>query len=418
MQHRPFSCWIKGFAVMAMAASMALGGLIAERAEAGYAAIVVDQATGEILHERNADEQNYPASLTKMMTLYMVFTAMKNGRLRLETKLKVSVNAAAQPPSRLGLEPGGRIKVEDAILALVTKSANDVAVVVAEALAGSEERFAEVMTKRARKLGMKDTTFRNASGLPDMDQVTSARDLARLAIALKRDFPKYYKYFATESFDYDGRRLNSHNHLLGNYEGADGLKTGYIRASGYNLVASAERDGKRLVAVVLGGDSIGQRDQQVIRLLDSGFSLAPEPADLTVSARAPIDDEQTMLTRAKKTLQEFQVARSVQGGKAGGASDFAIQVGTYETKKAARNAVAKAAKKLGPLVSDASREVSAVKTKRGKTVYRAVLAGMSKAEAQKACKKVARAKIPCAVVAAGKTGAGGKGNIKAASLSG
>ena len=409
MQQRLMACLIKGFLVSAIVLGVTIGAFVAQRAEAGYAAIVVDQSTGEILHERNADEQNYPASLTKMMTLYMVFTAMKNGRLKLETPLKVSENAATQPPSNLGLDAGDTIKVEEAILALVTKSANDVAVVVAEALAGSEEKFAQAMTKRARKLGMKHTVFRNASGLPHKEQVSSARDLARLAIALKRDYPKYYKYFSTESFVFNGRRISSHNHLIGAYEGADGIKTGYIRASGYNLVASAEREGRRLVAVVLGGDTINQRDQQVMSLLDSGFGLGPEPSDLKVADRAPITEQS--MAEARKVGKATRLARSF-GGKKGAGGAYAIQVGNYDTKKAARQAVAKVARKAGDLVSGSSQQVNVVKAKRGKTSYRAVLAGLSKVNAEKACRKVERAKMPCLVVKSPK----GKGSITVASL--
>lgn len=409
MQRGLMSRLFKGFLVIAVVFAVVIGALESKRAEAGYAAIVVDQKTGEILHESNADEQNYPASLTKMMTLYMVFTAMKNGRLKLTTPLKVSTEAASQPPSNLGVVAGETITVEEAILALVTKSANDVAVVVAEALAGSEERFAQAMTKRARKLGMKHTVFRNASGLPHKDQKSSARDLARLAIALKRDYPKYYKYFSTESFDYDGRKIHSHNHLIGVYEGADGIKTGYIRASGYNLVASAERDGRRIVAVVLGGDSISQRDQQVMALLDSGFGIAPVPADLQVAERAPIT-EKSMAEATKR--KSTRLARGFSGKK-GTARAYAIQVGSYDTKKAARQAVAKVARKAGKLVSGTSQQVNVVKAKRGKTVYRAVLAGLSKGDAAKACKKVERAKIPCVVIKAPKAG---KGTITVASL--
>ncbi|MBM3484152.1 MAG: D-alanyl-D-alanine carboxypeptidase [Alphaproteobacteria bacterium] len=409
MLQRLMACFIKGFVISAIVIGVAIGAFESKRAEAGYAAIVVDQSTGEILHERNADEQNYPASLTKMMTLYMVFTAMKNGRLKLETPLKVSENAATQPPSNLGLDAGSTIKVEEAILALVTKSANDVAVVVAEALAGSEEKFAQAMTKRARKLGMKHTVFRNASGLPDKDQVSSARDMARLAIALKRDYPKYYKYFSTESFVFNGRRIGSHNHLIGAYEGTDGIKTGYIRASGYNLVASAEREGRRLVAVVLGGDSIKQRDQQVMSLLDSGFGFGPEPADLKVADRAPITEKS--MAEARKRGKATRLARSF-GGKKGAGGAYAIQVGSYDTKKAARQAVAKVARKAGDLVSGTSQQVNVVKAKRGKTSYRAVLAGLSKVNAEKACRKVERAKMPCLVIKAPK----GKGSITVASL--
>lgn len=393
----PFRMWRPIVGVLVAIALLYLG-VNAKQAEASYAAIVVDQATGEVLHERNADDQNYPASLTKMMTLYMVFTAMKNGRLRLETPLRVSANAVKQPPSKLGFKAGETITVENAIQALVTKSANDVAVVVAEALAGSEKRFAEAMTKRAHKLGMKDTTFRNASGLPHRKQISSARDMARLAIALKRDFPVYYGYFATESFAFDGAVHKNHNKLLGVYDGVDGVKTGYTHSSGYNLVASAERDGRRLVAVVLGGDSARQRDSQVMRLLDSGFGLADAPTDLKVAKRSPPSDQ--TLSASKKSTK---VARAAKGGK-NAKGRYAIQVGAYGSKAAAQKAIKRVSSKISSLVAGTATDVSPIKVKRGKKLYRAAFAGLSKSNAVKACKQLDRAKIPCLVMAASKGG--------------
>ena len=228
-----------------------LGG--AGKALAGYASIVVDAETGAVLSEQNADQRNYPASLTKMMTLYMVFDALERRQLALKQPIAVSRRAAGQAPSRLGLKAGQTITVEQAILALVTKSANDAATAVAEAIGGTELRFAEIMTRRARAIGMTSTTFRNASGLPDSRQVTTARDMATLSRALWRDFPQYYPYFSRERFTYRGRVIANHNNLLRSYAGADGIKTGYIRASGYNLAASAVRDGRRVIGVVLGG---------------------------------------------------------------------------------------------------------------------------------------------------------------------
>ncbi|MGH6636508.1 MAG: D-alanyl-D-alanine carboxypeptidase family protein [Gammaproteobacteria bacterium] len=250
---------------------------------AGHATVVVDAQSGRVLREVNADERNYPASLTKMMTLYLVFEALEDGRLLLEDRVRVSRHAANMVPTRLGLKTGQRIRVEDAILALVTRSANDAAVVLAEALGETESQFARIMTGKAQWLGMSDTVFRNASGLPDKGQISTARNMATLARALLRDFPQYYRYFSTRAFAYKGRRYHNHNALLSAYPGADGIKTGYTRASGYNLVASATRDGYRLIAVVLGGKGARSRDRQTMHLLDQGFrqlsALSPPTTD-------------------------------------------------------------------------------------------------------------------------------------------
>ncbi|MDP9196903.1 MAG: D-alanyl-D-alanine carboxypeptidase, partial [Pseudomonadota bacterium] len=232
-------------------------------AQAGkYSAILMDAATGRILHSEAADQKRYPASLTKMMTLYLAFDALKAGKLKPGQKLKISSRAASQAPSKLGLVPGKTISVENAILALTTKSANDAAVVLAEAIAGSEKAFAERMTRKARQLGMTATVFQNASGLPNFRQVTTARDIATLSRALIRSHSRYYHYFSRTSFSWNGRTHTNHNRLLGHYPGADGLKTGYIDASGFNLAASAIRGKKRLICVVFGGPSGSWRDEK------------------------------------------------------------------------------------------------------------------------------------------------------------
>ena len=245
--------------------------MTAAPAQAKYAAFVVDAESGEVLFARNSNTRRYPASLVKMMTLYLVFDALEKGELKLNQRLRVSRRASRMPPSKLGLRRGQTIRVKDAILALVTKSANDVAVVVAEALGRTESQFAQKMTKKARRLGMKRTTFRNASGLPNRKQLSTARDMATLARALIRDFPQYYHYFNTKSFKYKGRRYRNHNKLLRTYKGADGIKTGYIRAAGYNLVASSVRDGRRVIAVVFGGKTSRSRNRHTATLLDRGF---------------------------------------------------------------------------------------------------------------------------------------------------
>lgn len=267
------------------ALSVAVGStslLVAQTAMAEkYAALVMDAETNEILHARNADDARYPASLTKVMTLYLLFDAINAGDVSLSDKMTVSRNAAAQPPSNLKLKAGSKIKVEDAILALVTKSANDVAVVVAEHLGGTEKKFAVQMTEKARDLGLNDTTFKNASGLPNTAQVTTAYDLALLADALLEQHGQYYHYFQNEKFSWGRMVYKNHNDLIGDVDGVDGIKTGYTRASGFNLMTSAERDGHRVIAVMLGGATAKSRNAHVEDLVEAAFAALGGPADPT-----------------------------------------------------------------------------------------------------------------------------------------
>src|SRR5262245_46725651 len=239
-----------------------------------YAAIVVDDKSGLVLHEVNADAPRHPASLTKIMTLYLLFEQLEAGKLTLDTPLPISTRASVQGPTKLGLKANQTIKVEDAIKGLVTKSANDAAVVVAEAIGGSEEEFAKLMTAKAGALGMTSTTYVNASGLPAEEQITTARDQAILGRAIQHRFPVYYQYFATPSFRYKGAEMHNHNALLGQVKGVDGIKTGYTEASGYNLTSSVRRDEKHIVAVVLGGTSNGARDARMRQLIEDNISLA------------------------------------------------------------------------------------------------------------------------------------------------
>ena len=228
------------------------------REAAPYAAIVVDGNSGTVLHTSNPDARRHPASLTKIMTLYLLFEQLEAGKLKLDSQLKVSEHAASQSPTKLGLKAGSTIQLEEAIKGIITRSANDASVVVAEAVAGDEEDFAELMTKKAQALGMTRTVYKNASGLPDDDQVTTARDQSILGRAIQERFPRYYKYFSTRSFTFRGQWISNHNRLLGRVEGVDGIKTGYIRASGFNLVTSVNRGNRYVVAVVLGGSSASQ----------------------------------------------------------------------------------------------------------------------------------------------------------------
>jgi D-alanyl-D-alanine carboxypeptidase len=271
-----------------------------------YAAMVIDAKTGRTLHAENEDALRHPASVTKVMTLYLLFEQLERGKVSLSSPLRVSANAASQAPSKLGLSPGETIEVEDAIKALVTKSANDIAVVVAENLAGSEEAFAAEMTRKARALGMSRTVYRNASGLPAAEQVTTARDLTILARAVQDRFPRYYRYFQTRVFHYAGEAHRNHNKLLGRIEGVDGIKTGFTRASGFNLMTNVKTDDRHIVAVVLGGRSGASRDQAMATLVEAnlprayaGARQAPVAAEGTRTQVADLNVETTATAPAR-----------------------------------------------------------------------------------------------------------------------
>ena len=399
-----------------------------------YASIVVDARTGAVLHADNPDRWVYPASLTKMMTLYMVFEALDRGDLTLDQRLPVSRHAQSMPPSELGLRHGDRIRVRDAVMSLVTKSANDAAVVLAEAIGGTETEFARLMTRRGAALGLRATTFRNASGLPDSRQRTTARDMARLALSLQRDHPDRYHTFATERFSYAGRSYRNHNRLLETYAGTDGIKTGYIRASGFNLAASVERDGRRLVGVVFGGRTSRTRNAHMIELLDEAFAVAERRVAawrVAPSPRRPAG----AVALAARTLPEIAAPRrrpttaatvagvegegdAVFGGPlrvlvrpaqaielleaesaAAGAIRpvYGVQVGAYRDADDAHRAAA-AVDRLAPLVlADAAVEISSVPHD-GTTLYRARRMGLSAAAADAVCDALARAGRPCLVV--------------------
>ena len=435
----------------------------AETAEARYASIVVDAETGEVLRSRNADIRRYPASLTKMMTLYLLFEAIDEGRLSLVSKLKVSKRAAGQPPSKLGPRAGSTIRVEDAIKALVVKSANDIAVVVAEALGGTEVEFARKMTSKARALGMSRTTFRNASGLPNRKQRSTARDMAQLARALMRDFPHRYHYFDDQRFRYRSRVHRSPNRLLGSYRGMDGIKTGYIRASGFNLVASAERDGRRVIAVVFGGKSSRSRNSHMANLLDLGFTRIAErdakrgrvryagiprpPAGSGLAAPAPRFKPATILLAAA-ALPELvegaaappaepiesidaapveiasgppppsppptkpgtitlaaatptvapEIPSSLKAYNADSvtARPWGIQVGAYESITAAEIAMRRASARAPSL--DGAKATLEPNSVGPGTLYRARFLGLYKSDANRACKVLRAAPMPCVII--------------------
>ena len=282
-----------------------------ERYNPSYAAMVVDANSGAVLYSENGDSPRHPASLAKIMTLYLLFERMEAGKLAPQTELPVSAHAAAQAPSKLALKPGESITVETAIRALVTKSANDVAVVVAEAIGGSEDEFARMMTRKARELGMKSTTYYNASGLPHQDQITTARDQALLGRAVQERFPRYYRYFATTSFAYRGRAMRNHNKLLGSVEGVDGIKTGYTNASGFNLVTSMKRGGRHVVAAVFGGRTGNWRDARMRELVGKYIKTASLEKTATVLAAA-----KTPTAPEKVAGEPMRIAPSVQTASA------------------------------------------------------------------------------------------------------
>ncbi len=277
---------------------------------------MVDANSGKVMQSADADSPRHPASLTKIMTLYLLFEKLEQGKIKMTTDLPVSPHAAAQAPSKLALKPGETIKVETAIRAIVTKSANDVAVIVAEALGGDEPSFAKLMTSKARALGMKGTTYYNASGLPNDDQITTARDQALLGRAIFDRFPSYYRYFSTRTFDFRGKSMRNHNHLLGQVEGVDGIKTGYVNASGFNIVTSAARAGKRVIAVVFGGRTAGARDAKVTSLIESNINIAsakrtipPVAEGIEVAETAPAPEEKKQTERALRTAAAEPVAQ-------------------------------------------------------------------------------------------------------------
>jgi D-alanyl-D-alanine carboxypeptidase len=404
--------------------------------------MVVDADSGEVLSASNPDSQTYPASLTKMMTLYLLFDALDSGEVHLTDHMPVSAHASVQSPTKLGLLPGHTLMVEDAILGLCTKSANDAAVVVAEHLGGSESAFADMMTRKARELGMRQTVFRNASGLPNTGQVSSARDMVTLARALLRNHPREYRYFSTRQFVYNGEVIHNHNHLMDWYEGVDGIKTGFIGASGFNLVASVKRNGRRLIGVIFGGTSAPARDRQMAKLLDAAFARAPgpvgvqeasapEPAtpdvagDATLKAKtkgpavAEAADDARAVMKAMASSQaaaatpphaapakpaHAQVAHARRADDdddedaSGDAEDdtWGIQVGAYGQKAKATAAAQTALHKLGKLAADG--EIKVARVKGHHVTYRARVVGFTVDEARAACRRLAKNGTKCAVI--------------------
>jgi len=421
-RRKPLERW--ALAVVLLLAALLIGSS-AQAANPRYAGIVVDMDNGEVLYAENADARRYPASLTKMMTLYLTFEALVDNELTLDQPLGVSGAAAAMPASKLWLAKGSSISVDKAIRALTVKSANDVAVVLAEALGESETQFARRMTQKARELGMSDTTFRNASGLPDDRQATSARDLLTLAVRVMQDFPQYYHYFGLQTFSYRGTTHTSHNRLVKNYPGADGLKTGFIRASGFNVATTAVHDGRRMVGVVMGGFSSGSRDTHMTDLLDRSFARAslrdratwladtrfsrefmefgpvapvrepvqPAPRSTqpmlaavnTVEAAAPAPEPEPLKQLAARNTPAM-------GDATGG---WGIQVGAFSEQANARRLAHQAASQLPRSVGG---EISVDALDGPQRVFRARLVALGETQARQACQRLKAEGMDCMVV--------------------
>jgi D-alanyl-D-alanine carboxypeptidase len=421
-----------------------------------FAAIAVDARTGAILYSNDVNGVRYPASLTKMMTLYVVFQDLKAGKLKLSTPLRVSPRAASMAPSKLGLKPGSTITVEEAIKALVVKSANDVAATVAENLGrGSEAAFAVRMTQVARSIGMSRTTFKNASGLPNPGQVTTAKDMATLGLRLMRDYPQYYPYFRITSFRFRGTVIRTHNRLLGNFKGTDGIKTGYIGASGFNLVTSTMRDGRRVVGVVMGSKSAGRRNAYMIAMLQKAFGKAksgstiaalagstkgavdpvanlkettPTLVDAAVAAPGNVQDENAKDTgklaavaaaaanesdAPKVVAAELSQSKPIEGplvtGSAGAAVEddplkalnlgkaYSVQISAFDDKDAAVAAISKV--KATAAAELKGKKAYTIAVKKGDTVeYRVVIGGLTARSAKQSCAKVSKIGKTCAVI--------------------
>ena len=355
-------------------------------ASSRYAAIVIEERTGRVLFSRNADKKLYPASLTKIMTLYMVFEELEAGRLTLDTRLPISKVAASRSPSKLYLPVGSSISVENAILALVTKSANDVATAVAEKLAGTERAFAGKMTRKARALGMVNTTFKNASGLPNRKQHSTARDMARLGVAIRRDFPQYYHYFSRTKFSYNGRKYGNHNKLLRGFEGTDGIKTGYTGASGFNLVAATERNGVRLIGVVFGGRSGASRDAHMMKILATQFRRVKPFAVRQIAAPAPPPPRPNVPQRpqTKQPVTELASLFAPQEAVVSNPQSWAIQVGSFSRRVNAHKAALEARRNAKDVLGLMPAELSVVV--RGEMpLWRVRFGDLKETEARAAC---------------------------------
>ena len=443
--------------IVMLAAAVMLGSVSRAEARPPTAHIVIDAASGKMLLGSGPDHVVRPASLTKMMTLYLLFEDLEAGRIKLSARIRFSRNASRQPPSKLGVRPGGSITVKTAILALSVKSANDVAVAVAERLNGSVKNFARRMNAKARALGMSRTWFANPSGLPHPRQVTTVRDMATLARAIRYRHKGYYKYFQAKSFRFGKRTYRSHNRFVKQYKGADGLKTGYINASGFNLAASAVRGGRRLIGVIVGGRTAARRDKALTRLMDRGFRIArtsralpyagivpvgvdrrtgrpaapprrpgaqpPAPSIAALVAAATPEPPSPGETPSAETLSAPSLAnRAVPAPPARGSRSllpvaeaeraaavsrralFAAQVGAVASKRAAERLASTRLAALGPAVDGGAPKVDELRLRSGRRLYRARIAGLTGDQARNACKTLQKAGRDCLVVGPPRSG--------------
>jgi D-alanyl-D-alanine carboxypeptidase (penicillin-binding protein 5/6) len=404
-------------AVMMLAAATAKPAMAASMTtESRYASIVVDANSGEVLYAKKPDSPRYPASITKVMTLYLAFEALSQGKLHLNDTITVSRHAAGQAPTKLGLRAGSTITVDQAMRAVAVKSANDMAAALAEKIGGSESRFATLMTLRAHELGMVNTHFANASGLPDKRQLSSARDIAILSRAVMRDYPQYYSYFGQRQFTFHGQTMKNHNGLLGKMPGVDGLKTGFTAASGFNLAASAVKDNRRLIAVVLGGNSTAARDNHVEDLLETGFDVIrrrKNGENITIAqnlfdseptgvlARAPVEQGSADQQGLKIIIGEDSPAprstpHPAPKPAAAPSGKWLVQVGAFRSKDQAQTHLASISKRFTTEFS--AYEGSVEDAVNG--YFRARFAGFSASAAQQACAVLASRRLTCLALSA------------------
>ena len=370
-------------------------------AHAKYASFIINENTKRIYHNANADTRNYPASLTKIMTLYLVFDALKSKKISMNSKFKVSKRATRQPPSKLNLSAGSNITVKNAILALVTKSANDVATVIAENLGKSERNFARLMTRKAKKLGMTRTTFRNASGLPNRGQLSTARDMATLGIAIRKNHPKFFKLFKTKSFIYKGVKYTNHNNLLGSYSGTDGIKTGYTNASGFNLVASVERNGQRIIGVVFGGKKARSRDKHMVTLLNKYFKTSLSKPLVRIAKPSELPKTRPKIVLAEKNIKNFRIPRKIINNIIPNniEEDWFIQIGAFKNRlnahKAARNARNVVPEQLGNLPASLSKITKSSTNNNLQYLWRVRFVELAENQARSVCAELWTSGLSC-----------------------
>ncbi len=415
-------------------------------AQAGSAQLLLDARTGEVLASENPDELNHPASLTKMMSVYMVFDAIRAGKISWDSPVPFSKHAASRPPTKLFVKAGDSITVREAVLAMIVRSANDASAAIGEKLGGTEEAFAAMMTRKARQLGMMNTTFFNASGLPHPRQFTTARDMSTLGVALMRDFPEEYEMFATRSFKFRGKTINGHNNLMYRYKGMDGIKTGYTNASGFNLVSAVEHNGRRVVGVVMGGRTAASRDRIMERLIDANIKKASTGDQLLVSRStgvqmdlARLGDEIPVPASRQSALAAVQSMAGASGTQApdtvaayapahtpsaeldatpqsrlapvdqqqtastvtpAGKNKWQVQIAAATSAQAAMELLSEARQKVGGPLNDLDTYTEMV-TRNGVTFYRARFTGFdTKEDARIACDKLVRQRYDCVLMPA------------------